>query len=129
MNDTWGELWKEISIDGITQTSNISNSWVRNILNRIKVEGDNLKAKADILDRVEEMGVVTVYDSKHWSTDFNVLEQKLEAIQNWFNDWINPWMLLLNKDEDGFQLSKKRMISLKEIPEGETLQNIGESQT
>ena len=59
MTDTWDELWNEISIDGITQTSNISNSWVRNILNRIKVEGDNLKAKADILDRVEEMGVVT----------------------------------------------------------------------
>jgi len=35
-------------------------------------------------------------------------------------------LVLLNKDEDGFQLSKKRMISLKEILEGETLQNIGD---
>ena len=34
--------------------------------------------KADMLDRIEEMGVVTVYDDRHWSTDYNELKEKAE---------------------------------------------------
>jgi len=42
-----------------------------------------LQAKADILDRIEEMGVVTVYDDRHWSTDYNTLKDKLESIKTY----------------------------------------------
>jgi len=43
--------------------------------------------------------------------------QKLEAVKNWFNDWIDPW--LDKAGEEGFMLPKKRMVSLKKILEAE----------
>jgi len=46
-------------------------------------EYNKLKAKTDILNRIEEMGVVTVYDDKHWSTNYNTLKDKLEAIKTY----------------------------------------------
>ena len=51
----WDELWNEIAVDGITQESNVSNSWVRNILNRVKVEGDKFKEKAEKWDEAQEL--------------------------------------------------------------------------
>ena len=115
MTDTWNELWGEISIDGITQTSNISNSWVRNILNRIKAEGNNLKAKADMLDRIEEMGVVTVYDDRHWSTDYNTLKDKLEAIK-----------IYLQTPARSSDSSLTICIGVLSILKGEALKSIGD---
>jgi len=41
------------------------------------------KAKADILERIEEMGVVTVYDDRHWSTDYNELKENAEKWNQW----------------------------------------------
>jgi len=38
--------------------------------------------KADMLDRIEEMGVVTVYDGRHWTTDYNILKAKAEKLGN-----------------------------------------------
>lgn len=126
MTDIWDDLCEEFDKSLSMQEYLIPHS-LKDKWNKVKAEGDRLKAKAEKFDKL-----VKIKPSKLLLEQMNekrACEQKLEAAQNWFNDWINPWMLLLNKDEDGFQLSKKRMISLKEILEGATLQNIGESQT
>ena len=44
---TWDKIWEEVDIDSITVESNIAWQWVRNILLRIKTEGDVLQEKAD----------------------------------------------------------------------------------
>jgi len=89
------DLWDELNLDrwtwelprdtpGPYVAKHIPKPLITDWVEKWKPLINDALEKADILDRIEEMGVVTVYDSKHWSTDFNVLKQKLEAIQNWF---------------------------------------------
>jgi len=118
MTDTWDELWNEISIDGITQTSNISNSWVRNILNRIKVKGDQLKEKADKWDLLDKIGGPPKGDARiQWHIDMCDLRIKLEAVETWAQR---------NAKTDPKWLAEEEFIKLVKILEGQTLQNIGD---
>jgi len=38
--------------------------------------------KAEMLDGIEGMGIVRIYDNKHWTTDYNILKEKAETLDN-----------------------------------------------
>lgn len=78
----WDELWAErpVVVYGLRGGKSTHADWLK----KIKVEGDRLHK---ILDDLTEMGVVTVYDDRHWSTDYNILKEKAEK---W--DFVRPAM-------------------------------------
>ena len=39
--------------------------------------------KAEMLDGIEGMGIVRIYDNKHWTTDYNILKEKAEKWDYW----------------------------------------------
>ena len=75
----WDKLWKEIgAVESISSISHMSNSWVRNILIRVKAEGDKLNE---------------FHSSWIFLTDPERLkeirenEQKLEAVKQVVDEW------------------------------------------
>lgn len=61
--ERWDELWEEVDPESIDENSNLTWQWVKNILLRIKREGDDiisdnkglLAVKREYLDRIDSL--------------------------------------------------------------------------